>query len=315
MENYLINLNKPVGVEEKVTVGVICKLTKKKANPLGFQHKIVYSGCLVLVISQGNCKNFFSQILFQDFILLICPKHRKKFSTKIFKIRNNPTKFFLFSSLNRTNISKSLGNLIQIKKKSLASYNHNFQQVIKISLGELKEKSSIIYFLEALEKKIFFLEMRKIRHGSLTEKDRHFYIQDISDAFWLLNLKKNSKIISELMIPINILFYNYKRIIIRLSSLKTISYGFQLSLFDMKRVQNGIEFGEKIILLSPNGDSVGIGQIYFNRSHLKNFPNQIIAKIRAVFISRAKIQQKKNFIFSSLKKKMLLSTGLPLKII
>lgn len=96
-------------------------------------------------------------------------------------------------------------------------------------------------------------ELRRIRSGNMTENDHLVTMHDILDAKWRYDNYKDESYLRRVILPLEIMLTNLKRIIIKDSSINAICYGAKLMVPGILRYDNDINVGEELVIMSTKG--------------------------------------------------------------
>lgn len=102
-------------------------------------------------------------------------------------------------------------------------------------------------------------ELRRVRSGIMSENDNMVTMHDVKDAMWRYEHFKDESYLRRIISPLEIMLKNYKRIIIKDSSINAICYGAKLMLPGVLRFDNGIELNGEVVIMSTKGEAIAIG--------------------------------------------------------
>jgi H/ACA ribonucleoprotein complex subunit 4 len=97
-------------------------------------------------------------------------------------------------------------------------------------------------------------ELRRVRSGVLTENDNMVTMHDILDAQHVYDTYKDESYLRRAVLPLEILFLNSKRVVVKDSAVNAICYGARLMIPGLLRFADGIEVGDEIIMITTKGE-------------------------------------------------------------
>jgi H/ACA ribonucleoprotein complex subunit 4 len=101
-------------------------------------------------------------------------------------------------------------------------------------------------------------ELRRVRSGILSEDHTMVTMHDVKDAQWLYENYGDETYLKRTIMPIEVLLTNYKRIVIKDTTVNSICYGAQLMLPGVLRYESGIEMNDEVIIISTKGEAVAL---------------------------------------------------------
>ena len=102
-------------------------------------------------------------------------------------------------------------------------------------------------------------ELRRSRSGNMTENDHLVTMHDVLDAKWKYDNYKDETYLRRVILPLEVMLTNLKRIIIKDSSINAICYGAKLMIPGILRYDNGINIGQEVVIMSTKGEAIAIG--------------------------------------------------------
>ena len=82
------------------------------------------------------------------------------------------------------------------------------------------------------------------------------------------------------------LLTNYKRLVLKDSSVNAVCYGAKLMLPGLLRFANGIEIGEEVVLMTTKGEAVAVGIAQMSTADMAHCDHGVVAKIKRVIMDR-----------------------------
>merc|ERR1712146_58315 len=71
-------------------------------------------------------------------------------------------------------------------------------------------------------------ELRRVRSGCLGENDNMVTMHDVLDAMWLSDKAKDESYIRRVVMPLEVLLTNFKRLVVKDSAINAVCYGANL---------------------------------------------------------------------------------------
>lgn len=95
-------------------------------------------------------------------------------------------------------------------------------------------------------------ELRRVRSGILGENDNLVTMHDVLDAQWSLDNFKDERYIRKVIMPLEVLLTNFKRVVVKDSAVNAICYGAKLMIPGLLRFESGIEVEEEVSFFFPS---------------------------------------------------------------
>jgi len=128
-------------------------------------------------------------------------------------------------------------------------------------------------------------ELRRPRSGVMTEAESST-MHDILDAQWLYDNHKDENYLRRVIRPLESLLTKHKRIIMKDSAVNAICYGAKILLPGVLRYEDGIEFGEEIVVCTTKGEAICLGIAQMTTATMASCDHGIVAKIKRVVMER-----------------------------
>lgn len=129
-------------------------------------------------------------------------------------------------------------------------------------------------------------ELRRVRSGCLSENDRMVTMHDVLDSQFNFEQTKDEVYLRRVVMPLEILLLNFKRIMIKDSSISAVCHGAKLTLPGVLKFENGIEPGMEVVLMSTKGEAVALGIALMGTSVILECNHGIVAKIKRVIMDK-----------------------------
>ncbi|CEG00929.1 Pseudouridine synthase/archaeosine transglycosylase [Ostreococcus tauri] len=129
-------------------------------------------------------------------------------------------------------------------------------------------------------------ELRRVRSGICSEAKNLSTMHDVLDAMWASDNLKDDGYIRRVVMPLEVLLTNYKRIVIKDSAVNAICYGAKLMLPGLLRYEAGIEVGNECILMTTKGEAIAIGIAEMTTAVMATCDHGSVAKVKRVVMER-----------------------------
>lgn len=153
-------------------------------------------------------------------------------------------------------------------------------------------------------------ELRRVRSGIMGEKDNMVTMHDLLDAQWVYDNHKDEAYLRRVIMPLEVLLTNYKRVVVKDSAINAVCYGAKLMLPGLLRFEAGIEVYEEIVIMTTKGEAVAIGIAQMTSSTMASCDHGVIAKIKRVIMERDTYPRRWGLGPMAQKKKQLIAEGL-----
>eukprot|EP00456_Euglypha_rotunda_P047846 TRINITY_DN3829_c0_g1_i11.p1 TRINITY_DN3829_c0_g1~~TRINITY_DN3829_c0_g1_i11.p1 ORF type:complete len:413 (+),score=41.38 TRINITY_DN3829_c0_g1_i11:127-1365(+) len=129
-------------------------------------------------------------------------------------------------------------------------------------------------------------ELRRVRSGCLGPEDNMVTMHDVLDAMWVFDNQKDETYLRRVVMPLERLLVNYKKIVIKDSSINAICYGAKLMIPGVLRFSDNIEINDHVVILSVKGEAIAIGIAQMTTSEIATIDHGIVAKTKRVIMER-----------------------------
>ena len=89
-------------------------------------------------------------------------------------------------------------------------------------------------------------ELRRVRSGIMGEKDNMVTCHDVLDAQWTFDNLNDDSYLRRVIMPLEVVLTNYKRLVVKDSAINAVCYGAKLMLPGLLRFENGIEVSDEV---------------------------------------------------------------------
>jgi H/ACA ribonucleoprotein complex subunit 4 len=173
-------------------------------------------------------------------------------------------------------------------------------------------------------------ELRRVRSGILGEENNLVTMHDVLDAQWRYDNLKDESYLRRVIMPLEVLLTNYKRIVVKDSAVNAICYGAKLMIPGLLRYESGIEVGEEVVLMTTKarlpatlrsrctnahaallcqGEAIAIGVAQMNTAVMATCDHGAVAKIKRVVMERDTYPRRWGLGPTAQAKKSLIAAG------
>jgi H/ACA ribonucleoprotein complex subunit 4 len=311
-ENSIFIFDKPCGWNSFEISKWLKKLLKvDKAWTLENTSSFI-TGCLIILFKfPFNFSNFKFKLR-TDYVCIFKINnwiYKKKFDLSIFfkNLNGNIFQLPFFSPLAKRQIR--LGFIYYSFLKEINIFQNS--AILEISCNLKFSIESLFFNLGfSLENNFELIETRKIRLGNFTEEENLITLHDILDSNWSTNCLNKIFYLQKNIFSMDILFTNYKRIIVKNSAINSLCYGANLNFSGMISIEKNIENEEKILLISAKGEIVGLGISKINLKNMFLNKKKSIATIKILLMKKDFYPKRWGIGIFSLKSNILNSIGI-----
>lgn len=111
-------------------------------------------------------------------------------------------------------------------------------------------------------------------------------MHDILDAKWRYDTYKDESYLRRVIMPLELILTNLKRIIIKDSSINAVCYGAKLMIPGVLRYDNEINTGDEIVIMSTKGEAVAVGISQMTTAEMGSCDHGTVSKIKRVIMDR-----------------------------
>lgn len=129
-------------------------------------------------------------------------------------------------------------------------------------------------------------ELRRVRSGILSENDNMVTMHDLLDAQYQLDQTKDETYIRRVVMPLEVLLTNYKRVVVKDSAVNAICYGAKFMIPGLLRFADDIESGEEIVMITTKGEAIAVGIAQMSTAVMATVDHGVVAKIKRVIMER-----------------------------
>lgn len=128
-------------------------------------------------------------------------------------------------------------------------------------------------------------ELRRVRSG-IQGEEGVVTMHDVLDAQWLYDNHKDETYLRRVIKPLEALLVNHKRIIMKDSAVNAVCYGAKIMLPGILRYDDGIEFGQEIVVCTTKGEAICLAIAQMTTATMASCDHGVVAKIKRVIMER-----------------------------
>lgn len=129
-------------------------------------------------------------------------------------------------------------------------------------------------------------ELRRVRSGVLDEQQNMVTMHDVLDAQHVYDTTKDEKYLRRVVMPLEVLLTNYKRVVVKDSAVNAICYGAKLMIPGLLRFAEGIEVGQEVVLMTTKGEAIAVAIAQMTTAVMATCDHGVVAKIKRVIMER-----------------------------
>ncbi|KAK8942936.1 H/ACA ribonucleoprotein complex subunit 4 [Platanthera zijinensis] len=127
-------------------------------------------------------------------------------------------------------------------------------------------------------------DLREVRSGCLGEKDNMITISEVRYAHQLYDDDGNEIYLRKIVMSVEVLLVNYKRLVVRNSVIYALCHGEKLMIPGLVRFENYIEKGEKIVMMTAKGEAIGIGLAKMTSAEMSTSDSGCLIRTTVIFL-------------------------------
>ena len=152
-------------------------------------------------------------------------------------------------------------------------------------------------------------ELRRVRSGALGESENMVTMHDVLDAQWMYDNLGDESYLRRVVMPLEALLVNYKRIIIKDSAVNALCYGAKLLLPGVLRFSADIELGTQVVVVSTKGEAVCIGIAQMTSAQMATVDHGVCMRTKRVIMERDTYPRRWGLGPKAQEKKKLITDG------
>merc|ERR1712100_406564 len=118
--------------------------------------------------------------------------------------------------------------------------------------------------------------------GALGETDNLVTMHDVLDAQHVYDTTKDEAYLRRVIMPLEVLLTNYKRIVVKDSAVNAICYGAKFMIPGLLRYENGVDVDDEVVLITTKGEAIAIGIAQMTTAVMATCDHGVVAKIKRV---------------------------------
>ena len=91
-------------------------------------------------------------------------------------------------------------------------------------------------------------------------------MHDVLDAQYTYDQSKDETYLRRVVMPLEVLLLNFKRVVVKDSCVNAVCYGAKLMIPGLLRFADGIEVGDEVVMITTKGEAVAVGNIHTQTS-------------------------------------------------
>lgn len=153
-------------------------------------------------------------------------------------------------------------------------------------------------------------ELRRTRSGILSENDYLVTMHDVLDAQRKYQQDKDETYLRRVILPLEMLLTNFKRIIIKDTTVNAICYGAQLTVKGILRYDDNINTNTQVVILTTKGEAVAVASALMTTSQISLAESGLVTKTKRVIMDRDTYPDRWGKGPRAMRKKFLIKQGL-----
>jgi H/ACA ribonucleoprotein complex subunit 4 len=129
-------------------------------------------------------------------------------------------------------------------------------------------------------------ELRRVKSGVLGEADNMVTMHDVLDAQHVYDQTKDETYLRRVVMPLEVLLTNYKRLVVKDSCVNAICYGAKFMIPGLLRFADGIEIGTEVVLMTTKGEAIAVAIAQMTTAVMATCDHGVVAKIKRVIMER-----------------------------
>lgn len=129
-------------------------------------------------------------------------------------------------------------------------------------------------------------ELRRVRSGVMSEQDNLVTMHDVMDAQHVYDTTKDEKYLRRVVMPLEILLTNYKRVVVKDSAVNAICYGAKLMIPGLLRFADDIDINQEVVLMTTKGEAIAVAIAQMTTAVMATCDHGVVAKIKRVIMER-----------------------------
>jgi len=111
-------------------------------------------------------------------------------------------------------------------------------------------------------------------------------MHDVLDAQHVYDSTKNEKYLRRVVMPLETLLTNYKRVVVKDSAVNAICYGAKLMIPGLLRFADDIDINDEVVLMTTKGEAIAVAVAQMTTAVMATCDHGCVAKIKRVIMER-----------------------------
>merc|ERR1712238_579920 len=129
-------------------------------------------------------------------------------------------------------------------------------------------------------------ELRRVRSGVMSESDNLVTMHDVMDAQHVYDTTKDENYLRRVVMPLETLLTNFKRVVVKDSAVNAVCYGAKLMIPGLLRFADDIDVNQEVVLMTTKGEAIATGIAQMTTSVMATCDHGVVAKIKRVIMER-----------------------------
>jgi H/ACA ribonucleoprotein complex subunit 4 len=120
----------------------------------------------------------------------------------------------------------------------------------------------------------------------MDESNNLVTMHDVMDAQHVYDTTKDERYLRRVIMPLEVLLTNYKRIVVKDSAVNAICYGAKLMIPGLLRFADDIDINQEVVLMTTKGEAIAVGVAQMTTAVMATCDHGTVAKIKRVIMER-----------------------------
>jgi H/ACA ribonucleoprotein complex subunit 4 len=134
-------------------------------------------------------------------------------------------------------------------------------------------------------------------------------MHDVLDAQYHYDKTKDESYLRRIVMPLETLLVNYKRVVVKDSAVNAICYGAKFMIPGLLRFADGIEVNDEVVMITTKGEAIAVGIAQMTTAVMATIDHGVVAKIKRVIMERDTYPRRWGMGPVAQKKKALIKEG------
>merc|ERR1712127_1099934 len=143
----------------------------------------------------------------------------------------------------------------------------------------------------------------------MSENDNLTTMHDVLDAQHMCDSTKDETYLRRVVMPLEVLLTNFKRVVVKDSAVNAICYGAKLMIPGLLRFADDIDINQEVVLMTTKGEAIAVGIAQMTTSVMATCDHGVVAKIKRVIMERDTYPRRWGLGPMAQKKKKLIKEG------